>query len=78
MKHIEPHTMEGVDWSAFEWDGIGSIIGGPPCTLWSMRSGCAMGFGDRMSKVFIAVAHVMVMAHTGEKFNQANIGECDG
>ena len=63
VKHIEPHTMEGVDWSTFEWDGISSIIGGPPCTPWSMRSGCAMGFGDPVSKVFIAVARVMVMAH---------------
>ena len=67
VQHIEPHTMEGVDWSAFDWDRISSIIGGPPCTPWSMRSGCAKGFGDPVSKVFIAVARVMVMAHKANK-----------
>ena len=63
VEHIAPHTMEGVDWSAFDWSIIASIIGGPPCTPWSSRSGCAQGFGDPVSKVFIAVARVMVMAH---------------
>ena len=29
VQHIEPHTMEGVDWSAFDWDRISSIIAPP-------------------------------------------------
>ena len=80
VKHIEPHTMEGVDWSAFDWDRISSIIGGPPCTPWSMRSGCAKGFGDPVSKVFIAIARVSSDGDGAQskQVNQACIGECDG
>ena len=34
VEHIEPHTMVGIDWNAFGWGKISSIIGGPPCTPW--------------------------------------------
>jgi hypothetical protein len=45
-----------------------------------MRSGCAKGFGDPVSKVFIAIARVSSDGDGAQskQVNQACIGECDG
>ena len=67
VQYIEPRTIADVHWSVFDWNRISFIIGVPPCIPWSARSDCAMGFGDPVSKVSVAVARVVVKAHKANR-----------